>query len=120
MSFMDENMVQFYPFGQTIRRFYLRNSCKNFDFLVYPHTDASPLVVELKGRLFKAVSLTKNSAFQNWVTSDDISSLLAWQKYFRSLYPASHSDAAFVFAYKFTNIDVETDGKETYHFNGSE
>ncbi len=51
---------------------------KSFDFVVYSRT-GSNLLVDVKGRKHSAKSCR---SFQNWVTSDDITSLTRWSEIF--------------------------------------
>ncbi|MFT5424147.1 MAG: hypothetical protein ACI89L_001940 [Phycisphaerales bacterium] len=69
---------------------------KSFDFVVYG--ESSNLLVEVKGR--KLPALAPNSTrgvgrrLENWVSADDVESLLTWRRLFGPGF-----DAAFVFVY---------------------
>jgi len=69
---------------------------KSFDFVVYG--ESSNLLVEVKGR--KLPGLAPNSThgvgrrLENWVSADDVESLLTWRRLFGPGF-----DAAFVFVY---------------------
>jgi hypothetical protein len=60
-------------------------SIKSFDFLVYSQTREN-LLVDVKGRKFAAGPGAAGGgaarAWENWVTRDDIESLLEWQRIF--------------------------------------
>jgi hypothetical protein len=84
-----------------------RRSVKNFDFLVYA-SSGKRIIIELKGRTFQGASLTEMKSLECWVTLDDVEGLRTWQQ---ALGP--DHEAAFVFAYRIANLDVELDGRET-------
>ena len=69
---------------------------KSFDFLVY--SDCSPnLLVDVKGRKFPdsgGHGRASSRAWENWVTRDDVDSLLEWQNIF-----GPDFKAVLVFAY---------------------
>lgn len=60
-------------------------SIKSFDFLVYSDTQAN-LLVDVKGRKFpdtsRSASRQPARAWENWVTREDIESLLEWERVF--------------------------------------
>ena len=60
-------------------------SIKSFDFLVYSNTGAN-LLVDVKGRKFpdtsKSPARQPARRWENWVTRDDIESLLEWENIF--------------------------------------
>ena len=88
---------------------------KNFDFLVRPDTDV-PLLIKLKGRTFKGTSLAGLKGLDGWVTFEDVRSLSHWLDQFQKDTPATA--AIFVFAFRFANIDIETDGWPLYDYSG--
>ncbi len=72
-------------------------SIKSFDFLVY--SDNQPnLLVDIKGRKFPDTSRSTVGqparAWENWVTREDIESLLEWERIF-----GAEFSAVLVFAY---------------------
>ena len=109
-SWLADNGVRFLAIDQQKRRAFSSSSIKSFDYLVYP-PDSEPLLVEVKGRTFKGVSLEKLTGLDCWVTMDDCEWLEKWQQVFGT----GHS-AVFVFAYVIENIDIEFDGREVYDF----
>ena len=80
-----------------------------------PDTD-SPLLVELKGRTFKGTSLSGFRGLDGWTTFEDVRSLQYWLGQFRKDSPTAQ--AVFVFAFRFANIDIETDGWGVYDYSG--
>lgn len=62
------------------------SSLKNFDFVVY--SDAGPnLLIDVKGRKLPTSKMGKSgkttcSAFQNWVTADDVDAMGQWSTLF--------------------------------------
>jgi len=85
-------------------------SVKNFDFLLYLHSEKR-LIVEVKGRTFHGTSLVGMTGLECWVTLDDVESLRTWQE----VLGAEH-EAVFVFAYRIENVDVDLDGREAFSF----
>ncbi len=83
-----------------------RQSVKNFDFLLFAPLGRR-IVVEVKGRTFSGNSLAGLKGLECWVTRDDVRGLGTWQK---ALGPGH--EAAFVFAYRVVNPDVDFDGHE--------
>jgi hypothetical protein len=70
-------------------------SIKSFDFLVY--SDSRPnLLVDIKGRKFPvgATGSKSSRAWENWVTREDVDSLLEWERIF-----GKDFTAVLVFAY---------------------
>jgi hypothetical protein len=83
-----------------------RQSVKNFDFLLFPRPDRK-VIVEVKGRTFAGTTLVGLTGFDCWVTSDDMESLQVW----RQALGGDH-EAAFVFAYRVAQPDVDFDGHD--------
>jgi len=114
-SFLNENKIPFVWVDQSKRPEFFQSSIKNFDFLINPDSD-SPILVELKGRTFKGDSLAGLKGLDGWATFEDVQALSQWLSRFRNDFPAA--EAFFVFAFRFANIDVETDGWDVYDYNG--
>jgi hypothetical protein len=113
--FMTENKLPFIWIDQSKRPEFQDGPVKNFDFLLYPDSD-SPILIELKGRTFKGTSLAGLKGLDGWATFEDVQSLTHWRDQFRKDTPAAQ--AFFVFAFRFNNIDVETDGWDVYDYFG--
>ena len=112
-SWLIDNRVQYVAVDQHKRAAFARNRIKSFDFLLYPGTARSEVIIaEIKGRKFQGTTLEKMSGLQSWVTIDDVRSLVRWEQVFGRSY-----SAVFVFAYCFENVDVEYDGREIYDFD---
>jgi hypothetical protein len=126
-GWMMENRVQFVPIDQHKRAKFARNKVKSFDFIVYPKApnrpsdasvsprdiyNASPAIVEVKGKLFKGSSLLGLKGFQNWVTIEDIHGLTSWQDSFDGF------DAFFVFVYRLQFPYADTGNYHTYEYDG--
>lgn len=79
-------------------------SVKNFDFLLTAGSGRQ-VIVEVKGRTFKGANVAELKGFECWVTRDDVRGLQMWQH-------ALGYEAAFIFAYRVVNIDVDFDGRE--------
>ncbi|MHC5118969.1 MAG: HYExAFE family protein [Planctomycetota bacterium] len=114
-SFLSENKTPFIWVDQSKRPEFFQSSVKNFDFLLHPDSQ-SPILVELKGRTFKGDSLAGLKGLDGWATFEDVQALSQWLQRFRSDY--SDARAYFVFAFRFENIDVETDGHDVYDYLG--
>lgn len=112
-SWLADNKVSFIAVDEKKRSFFGKSKIKSFDFIVYP-PNQKIILAEVKGRLYKGTTLEKMTGFQCWTTSEDIESLSSWQKVFGQTHTA-----AFIFAYQLTNIDVDLNGKETYHYAGN-
>ena len=65
-------------------------SLKSMDFIVH-RPGKGGLLVEVKGRKYPTAG--NGGRWENWVTADDVDSLLAWEEFFPG------SEAVFVFAY---------------------
>ncbi len=112
-NWLIDNRVQYITVDQHKRAAFARNRIKSFDFLLYPGTARSEVIIaEVKGRKFRGTTLVKLAGLQSWVTIDDVRGLIRWEQVFGKGYIA-----AFIFAYRFENIDVECDGREVYDFN---
>ncbi len=113
--FLAENKLPFIWIDQSKCLEFQDGPVKNFDFLIRPDSD-SPILVELKGRTFKGASLAGLKGLDGWVTFEDVQSLSHWLDQFRKENPAA--TAFFVFAFRFANIDIETDGWCVYDYSG--
>jgi len=112
-NWLRENRVQSVPIDQHQRGLLSRERIKTFDFLIYP--PGSPAVIaEVKGRLYKGTDLTELTNLQCWVTMEDIRGMSQWQEAL-----GDEVQAAFIFIYRFENIDVETAGRQFYDFGGN-
>lgn len=112
-NWLIENRVQYVVVDQQKRKMFARNRIKSFDFLLYPAC-SRPVIAEVKGRKFKGKNLAALSGLECWVTMEDIRGLMRWEQLFSDGF-----EAAFIFAYEFANVDVETDGREVYDFENS-
>ena len=123
-SWLQDNGVRFMAMDQNKRRIFARDKVKTFDFLLYPANPAPStglkkvVIAEIKGRKFKGRSLAGLAGMQSWVTMDDVRGLADWEQVLAESKPLGDVtiEASFIFAYKFDNIDVESDGTETYDF----
>ena len=101
------------------RRALLRNaSLKSMDFIVYSDCGRN-LLVDVKGRRFPTAPETSRSRWVNWVTHDDIDSLLEWEEVF-----GSDFRAMLVFAYhildpacepEFDSIFLHREGRYAFY-----
>ena len=114
--FLTENKLPFIWIDQSKCLEYSDGPVKNFDFLVNPESD-SPILIELKGRTFKGTSLAGLKGLDGWATFEDVQSLSHWWTQFRKQTSAA---AFFVFAFRFANIDIETDGWDVYDYSGEQ
>ncbi|MHC4525754.1 MAG: HYExAFE family protein [Planctomycetota bacterium] len=113
--FLSENKIPYIWVEQSKRPDFFDSAIKNFDFLLYPDSQ-SPVLIELKGRTFKGQSLSELKGLDGWATFEDIQALSQWLEQFRYDTPAAQ--AYLVFAFNFSNIDVETDGRDIYDWVG--
>jgi hypothetical protein len=115
---LDDNLLRHIAVDQCKRKIFARGNIKSFDFLVYPNpagSDVNLVMAEVKGRKFTGTSLAGKKNFQSWVTMDDVRGLVSWQEIF-ACDQNSHCRAAFVFVYKFEQVDVEDDGQDVYRY----
>ena len=116
-NWLIDNHIRYITVDEQKRAALGRSKIKSFDYLLYPrnHKSRSRIIVaEVKGRKFKGVSFAKLTGFECWVTGDDIVGLTQWQNVFGPTHMA-----AFIFAYKIENIDVDFDGRDVYDFSNS-
>ncbi len=66
---------------ETRRALLKGSSLKSMDFIVYSHRKPN-LLVDINGRRFPSGSAGNRHKWENWTTSDDLSSLLEWQQVF--------------------------------------
>ena len=112
-NWLIDNRTQYIAVDEHKRAAFGRLKIKSFDFLLYPR-NGQIIIAEVKGRKFKGTSFAKLTGFECWVTVDDIAGLTRWQQVFGP----SHT-AAFVFAYRMENIDVDSDGRDFYDFDAN-
>ena len=109
-NWLIDNRIQYIVVDENKRAAFGRSNIKSFDFLLYPRNQQI-VIAELKGRSFKGTGFAKLTGFECWVTADDVDGLARWQQVFGP----DHA-AAFVFAYRIENIDVDFDGRDIYDF----
>ena len=99
------------------RRVFARSKIKSFDFLLYP-AGSREIITEVKGRKFRGTNLSGLRGMESWVTMDDVRGLIRWEQIFVSAFAGRNRgcEAALIFAYRFENVDVETDGGQVYGF----
>lgn len=110
-NWLIDNGVKYAVVDEGKRAILGKSDIKSFDFLLYPD-DEQIIIVELKGRKFKGINLSKLAGFECWVTTEDVDGLTMWQQAFGQNYRA-----IFVFAYKIENIDVDFDGREVFEYD---
>jgi len=112
-SWLIDNRIEYESVDEHKRTAFGSSDIKSFDFLLYP--PGKPIVIaEVKGRKFKGTSLAKLAGFECWVTIGDIEGLTRWQRVF-----GEDHQAAFVFAYKTENVDVDFDGRDYFDFDSN-
>ena len=112
-NWLIDNRIQYISIDEHKRAAFGRSKIKSFDFLLYPRNQ-KVIIAEVKGRKFKGTSFVKLAGFECWVTTEDVEGLSRWQ----GIFGPEHT-AAFVFAYKIENIDVDFDGRGIFDFDGS-
>ncbi len=110
-NWLMDNRVQYIAVDEQKRAALGRSKVKSFDYLLYP-ANQQIIVAEVKGRAFKGTSFAKLAGFECWVTADDVEGLVRWQR----IFGVSHT-AAFIFAYRVKNVDVDFDGRDIYDFD---
>lgn len=112
-AWLKERQLPYRMVDQTRRREFERCQIKSFDFAI--STPDGLLLADVKGRLFRGISLVGLKNAQSWVTIEDIRGLRLWQKIVAEKEPAQ---AGFVFAYRLLAVDVETDGVGIFKWEG--
>ena len=107
-NWLIDNRVQYVPVDEQKRTALGTANVKSFDYLI-KLSSGQTLIAEVKGRAFKGNTLAGLARLDCWVTADDIDSLSKWQDVFGTGYLA-----AFIFAYRIENVDVDLDGREVY------
>ena len=85
-------------------------SIKSFDFLVYSNDQAN-MLVDVKGRKFPARSAPSARRWENWITRDDVESLLEWENIFGPEFVA-----VLVFAYWLQGPPQEAPFEDVHFF----
>ncbi len=111
-SWLREHGVGFALMDERKRATLTRDPIKTFDYLL-PATDGRIILAELKGRRFTGASFERLRGLECWVTADDVEGLAAWEEVF-----GTGHEGAFIFAYELCNVDVDTDGRELFGFDG--
>ena len=111
-NWLKDNRIEYVAEYQHERATFQNEEIKSFDFLLYPHS--RPIIVEVKGRKFRGISLANMAGFECWVTAEDVDGLLKWQQ----VLGAEHR-AVFVFAYQMENIDVDFNGRDVFDFDAN-
>ena len=109
--FLTENIIPFIWIDQSKCLEFTEGPVKNFDFLIDPGS-RFPVRVGLKAAPFKGTSLAGIKGLDGWVTFEDVRFLSHWLDQFPKEAPTAQ--AVFVFAVRFANIDIETDGCDVY------
>lgn len=93
------------------RRALMRNqSLKSIDFIVSP-PGKEGMLVDVKGRRFPGGKTSKGNRWENWVTADDIESLLHWQEIFGTGFRS-----ALIFVYDLTEPSSVSEFSESFRF----
>ncbi len=92
---------------------------KSLDFIVYSAAGRN-LLVDVKGRRFPSGRVSRGQYWENWVTEEDLDSMLRWERVFGDGFRA-----ALVFAYDLVGSEsasfhslVWTFGRRQYSFYG--
>ena len=116
-GWLNEQRLRYRPVNQSKRAVFERNKIKSFDFLVYPEqsfNNASAVIVEVKGRLYKGSDVSALSNIQCWTTMEDIHGLLAWQQAFAG---AALYLAYFIFAFRLEYPFLDSLPADAYEYD---
>ena len=83
---------------------------KSLDFIVYSASGLN-LLVDVKGRRFPTGGVSRGQRWENWVTEDDLESMLHWEHVFGDGFRA-----ALVFAYDLVGAESATSHAQVWHF----
>jgi hypothetical protein len=81
-AYLRQKQIPYMAIDETKRPKVTNGSLKNLDFIVSP-TGTSGLLTDVKGRLFPTGS-HKKQYWKNWITIDDLDSMIHWQKLYGS------------------------------------
>ncbi len=109
-SWLTDQGVEFVRADDHHRPGCLGVTVKTFDFLLHAR-NGRRVIAEVKGRTYRGTRLIGLKGLDCWVTLDDVNGLLLWQEALGTDYVA-----AFVFAYRVAQVDVDTDGREAFGF----
>jgi hypothetical protein len=109
-SWLKDQRIRFVRAEDHHRPGSLGTTVKCFDFLLHAH-NGRHIIAEVKGRTYRGTSLARLKGLDCWVTLDDVNGLQLWQQ-------ALGEDhvAAFIFAYRLIQVDVDCDGREAFPF----
>lgn len=111
-SWLRDNFIRYIAVDQQKRAAFSRSKIKSFDYVFY-HPAGKAYLAEVKGRKFTGKTLAGLSSLQNWVTVADVVGLSRWMDIF-----GQGHNGVFVFVYSLEKIDVESDGRDIYEFDG--
>jgi hypothetical protein len=109
-NWLIDNQIKYTSIDEHNQPSFINGKIKSFDFLVYP-PEKPIIIAEVKGRKFTGTSLEKMTAFECWVTAEDVDGLIAWQEILGPAY-----QAVFIFVYLIENIDVDFNGMDVFDF----
>ena len=106
-AYVRQRRIPYVAVDETRRSLLEQASLKSMDFIVHS-AGGENLLVDVKGRRYPTAG--NGGRWENWVTTDDVESLLRWEEVFGAAYRA-----VFVFAY---DIDpgYESDFEELFAF----
>jgi len=110
-NWLIDNHIEYVPAGEQHKPVFEHSTLKSFDFLLCPGS-GKRIIAEVKGRQFKGTTLAGLSRLECWVTTGDVDGLASWQQ---TLGPGY--EAAFIFAYRIQNVDVDLNGREVFDFS---
>ena len=113
-AYLKSTDLAYVPLSQIRKAILHGQKLKSFDYII--HNDrGNALLVDIKGRKLDINSFNKGRPGQNWVTIEDVTSMLSWQENF-----GLGHDSVFVFAYWLYNYHKPTMEKnnEIFHHNG--
>lgn len=80
-SYLRKNRIPYVGVDEARRALIADSSLKSMDFIVSPG-GSDNLLVDIKGRRFPSGQKSGGGCWENWVTEDDIASLIKWQDVF--------------------------------------
>ena len=100
-EYLRQRRIPYVAVDESRRSLLEQASLKSMDFIVHSSTGEN-LLVDVKGRRYPTAG--NGGRWENWVTADDVESLLRWEEVFGAGYRA-----VFVFAY-----DIEPGHEEDF------
>ncbi len=111
-ALLQQSQLPYIPLSQVKKASFHGQKLKSFDYIIHPDKK-NALLVDIKGRKLDYKTYSMGRPGQNWVTIDDVSSMLQWQENF-----GPGHDSVFIFAYWLHDFPDQTNiNNDIFIFN---